>query len=104
MFIALFFIIQSELSDGQRERLTIELQSKGILIHLYDLETIKQKYYDLFIVSRTAIQDPNIRPHNKQRSFWIVDQGEYEGEEGFWVEDDENGEEGFMPLDDEEAF
>ena len=36
--------------------------------------------------------------------FWIVGQGEYEGEEGFWVEDDENGEEGFIPLDDEEAF
>ena len=44
----------AELSDGQRERLTRELQSKGILIHLYDLETIKQKYYDLFIASRTA--------------------------------------------------
>ena len=27
-FIALFFIIQSELSDGQRERLTSELHSK----------------------------------------------------------------------------
>ena len=56
------------------------------------------------IVSRTAIQDPNIRPRNKQRLFWIFDQGEYEGEEGFWVEDEENGEEVFMPLDDEEAF
>ena len=40
-FIAPFFIIQSELSDGQRERWTSESQSKGILIHLHDLETIK---------------------------------------------------------------
>ena len=82
-FIILFFIIQSELSNGQREWLTIELQSNGILNIIYDLGIIKQKYYDFFIISRTTIQDLNIRP-----SFWIVDQGEYEGEEGLWVEDE----------------
>ena len=32
-FITLFFIILSELSDGQRERLTSLPQSKGILVH-----------------------------------------------------------------------
>ena len=82
-FIILFFIIQSELSNGQHEWLTIELQSNGILNIIYDLGIIKQKYYDFFIISRTTIQDLNIRP-----SFWIVDQGEYEGEEGLWVEDE----------------
>ena len=97
-FVVLLFIIQPELPDGQREHLTSKLQNKGSLIHLYDpLETIKQKYYDLFIMSRTAIQDPSICLQNKQqRSFWIVDLGEYEGEKGFWVEDDEKREEGFI--------
>lgn len=40
-FAAQFFIIQSELFDGQREGPTIELQSKGIQIQIHDLKTMK---------------------------------------------------------------
>ena len=81
--IAQFFIIQSELSD----------------------EMLKTHYHELFITTRTSIQDPSIRPQggNRSNTFFILEQGEYEGEEGFWVED-EDGLEGFMSNNDEETF
>ena len=66
---------------------------------------MKTQYHDLFITTRTSIQDPSIRPSggNRSNTFYILGQGEYEGEEGFWVEDEE-GLEGFMSTNDEETF
>ena len=104
-FIALFFIIQSDLSEAHRERLVSDLTLRGIQLHNYQYELIKNRYYDLFIVASTGIQDPNIRKSTKNRTFWIVELGEFEGEAGFWVEDDDNHEEGFTSLEgDEEVF
>ena len=66
---------------------------------------LKTHYHELFITTRTSIQDPSIRPQggNRSNTFFILEQGEYEGEEGFWVED-EDGLEGFMSNNDEETF
>ena len=71
----------------------------------YAYEMMKGQYHDLFITSRTPIQDPSIQPPggNRSNAFYILEQGEYEGEEGFWVEDEE-GLEGFMATNDEETF
>ena len=68
-------------------------------------EMTKTQYHDLFVTTRTSIQDPSIRPPGRNRSntFYILEQAEYEGEEGFWVED-EDGAEGFMANNDEETF
>ena len=70
-----------------------------------DYEMMKTQYNDLFITTRTSIQDPSIRPPGGSRSntFYILEQGEYEGEEGFWVED-EHRTEGFIAKNDEETF
>ena len=104
-FIALFFIVQSDLSEAHRERLVSDLTLRGIQLHNYQYELLKSRYYDLFIVASTGIQDPHIRKSTKGRTFWIAEMGEFDGEAGFWVEDDENHEEGFMPLEaDEEIF
>ena len=40
---------------------------------------------------------------SRQNNFYILEQGEYEGEKGFWVED-EDGNEDFMGTEDEETF
>ena len=101
---AQFFIIQSELSDQQRERLTSAMSLRNISLENYSYEMLKTHYNELFITTRTSIQDPSIRPQggNRSNTFFIVEQGEYEGEEGFWVEDE--GLEGFMSNNDEETF
>ena len=103
--IAQFFISQSELSDQQRERLTSAMSLRNISLENYSYEMLKTHYHELFITTRTSIQDPSIRPQGGSQSntFFIVEQGEYEGEEGFWVEDEE-GLEGFMSNNDEETF
>ena len=103
--IAQFFILQSELSDQQRERLISAMSLRNITLENYTYEMMKTQYHDLFITTRTSIQDPSIRPQGGRGSntFYILEQGEYEGEEGFWVEDEE-GYEGFMSNNDEETF
>ena len=103
--IAQFFIIQSELSGQQRERLTSAMSFRNISLENYSYEMLKTHYHELFITTRTSIQDPSIRPQGDSRSntFFIIEQGEYEGEEGFWVEDEE-GLEGLMSNNDEETF
>ena len=102
---AQFFIIQSELSDQQRERVISAMSLRNISLENYTYEMMKAQYHDLFITTRTSIQDPSIRPPggNRSNTFYILEQGEYEGEEGFWVEDEE-GLEGFMSTNDEETF
>ena len=103
--IAQFFIVQGELSDQQRERLTSAMSLRNFTLETYTYETLKTQHHDLFITTRTSIQDPSIRPQegNRSNTFFIIEQGEYEGEAGFWVEDEE-GQEGFMSNNDEETF
>ena len=78
---------------------------RNISLENYTYEMMKTQYHDLFITTRTSIQDPSIRPSGGHRSntFCILEQAEYEGEEGCWVEDEE-GLEGFMSAKDEETF
>ena len=77
---------------------------RNISLENYSFEMLKTHYHELFITTRTSIQDPSIRPQgNRSNTFFIIEQGEYEGEEGFWVEDEE-GREGFMSSNDEETF
>ena len=103
--IAQLFIIQSELSDQQQERLISAMSLRNITLENYTYEMMKTQYHDLLTTTRTSIQDPSIRPPggNRSNTFYILEQGEYEGEEGFWVED-EDGLEGFMGTNDEETF
>ena len=86
--IAQFFIM---LSDQQRERLTSAMSLRNISLENYSYEMLKTHYHELFITTRTSIQDPSIRPQggNRSNTVFIIEQGEYEGEEGFWVEDEE---------------
>ena len=74
---------------------------RNISLENYSYEMLKTHYHELFITTRTSIQDPSIRPQggNRSNTFFIIEQGEYEGEEGFWLEDEE-GLEGFMSNND----
>ena len=54
--IAQFFIIQSELSNQQRERLTSAMSLRNISLENYSYESLKTHYHELFITTRTSIQ------------------------------------------------
>ncbi|CAE7945372.1 unnamed protein product [Symbiodinium sp. KB8] len=56
--------------------------------------------FDQFSATRTGLQDPNIRhtSHKKDRH------GEYDGADGFWLQDEDTLEEGFLAAEDETVF
>ena len=80
---------------------------------------VRQTMFDQFSATRTGLQDPNIRhtSHKKDRhgrrdqrrkrggrNFLILDQGEYDGADGFWLQDEDTLEEGFLAAEDETVF
>ena len=66
------------------EKLTSAMSLRSISLENYSSEMLKTHYHELFIVTRTSIQDPSIRPQggNRSNTFFIIEQGEYEGEKG----------------------
>ena len=60
----------------------------------YTYLQVKQLFMELFCTRRTGIADPTIR-HVKRCTF-LVDEGEYDGEAGYWVAEEETGDEGFV--------
>ena len=73
--IAQFFIIQSEWSDQQRESLISAMSLSIISLENYTYEMMKTQYHDLFIATRTSVQDPSIRPPggNRSNTFYILE-------------------------------
>ena len=91
--MSLIFFVQSDLNEQQRERFVSSMNIRQIAMPQYTYLQVKQLFLELFCVSRTGVADPNI------------DEGEAEeGEEGFWVIDEETGEEGFTGLFTETDF
>ena len=76
---------------------------RNISLENYTYEMMKTQYHDLFITTRKSIQDPSIRPSggNQSNTLYILEQGEYEGLEGFMSTNDE---ETFCVLEENDAF
>ena len=95
--MTLIFLANSDLSEQQRERLTSHLALRGIMIRDYTLDLIFTSLRTLFTSTKTGIADPSIRPGgigrtSKQRSFYLFEAGEFDGEEGYWAVGDEDEE------------
>ena len=69
----------------------------------YTYLQVKQLFMELFCTTRTGIADPTIR-HAKRSTFLVAEEGECEGEQGYWVVEEETGEEGFVSLFAEDDF
>ena len=76
--IAQIFIIQSE-SDQQRERLISGMSLRNITLDKYSFEMLKTQCHDLFLTTRTSIQDLSRRKPKQ----YLPHPGKREGEEGF---------------------
>ena len=52
----------------------------------------------MFCTTKTAADNPMMQPQGTggRRSFLVIDEGELEGNLGYWAEDDEDGVEGFL--------
>ena len=91
--LSMIFLVQADLNEQQRERFVSSMNIRQIAMPQYTYLQVKQLFLELFCVSRTGVADPNIA-HRKRSSFYIIEEGETgEGEQGFWVVDEETGEE-----------
>ena len=100
----IFLLVQADLNEQQRERFVSSMNIRQIAMPQYTYLQVKQLFLELFWVPRTGVADPNIA-HRKRSSFFIIGEGETEeGEQGFWVVDEDTGKEGFTGLYTENEF
>ena len=87
----------------------------GTRIDSYQYELVKSQVFELFCTTKTGLADPRLRNsvqgqhrgyrnsrNTGGRSFAILDSGDYDGQFGYWVQDEDTLEEGFIAEDDEE--
>ena len=97
---ALLFIASADLTEQQRERLMLNLSSKGIKIRQYNWLNVHEAFQELFFSTKTGFADPMLRHSGKSsgghRSFLIIESSTHEGDYGYWVQDEQSGQEGFL--------
>jgi len=101
--MSLIFLVQADLNESQRERFVTSMSLRQVNMTQYTYLQVKALFMELFCVTRTGIADPTIR-HMRRSTFVVLDEGEYEQEQGYWVVEQETGEEGFVSLFSEEEF
>ena len=103
---ALIFLVNTELTEAQLQQLNQYLEGKNIHMRQYTLANVQEAYKTLFASVRTGIGNPMVRPRTSRtrgskRSFYLFEAGEFDGEEGYWAEDEETHQEGFLSTENE---
>jgi len=93
--VSLMTIVQSDLTEQQRERLTSHLAIKGLPLRNYTFDLTRSAFLELFCAPRSSLDNPSFRPSSQQRTFFVHDYGELEGATGYWAIEEETGHEGF---------
>eukprot|EP00438_Fugacium_kawagutii_P014944 Skav228845 [mRNA] locus=scaffold2630:88:7077:+ [translate_table: standard] len=101
--IALLFLAFAELNEQQRERFVSSMSLRQIDTQAYTYLQVKQLLMELFASTRTGVADPLLR-HNRRSTFIVLDEGDLDNEDGYWVQDADTGEEGFVSLYAEDDF
>eukprot|EP00434_Breviolum_minutum_P044053 symbB.v1.2.039307.t1/scaffold6474.1/size21299/2 len=101
--MSLVFLVQADLNENQRERFVTSMSLRQIDMAQYTYLQVKQLFMELFCTTRTGIADPTIR-HVKRSTFLVIEEGEYDGETGYWVAEEETGDEGLVSLYIEDEF
>ena len=96
--MALVMVVQADLTEQQRERMTSTMVTQGVHVENYTYQGIRQVFTELFCAPKNSWENPSLRGGRTQgRSFCILGDGELDGAYGYWVEDDDSGEQGFLP-------
>ena len=89
-------LVQADLSEQQRERLTSRLALRGIPLQTYTFDLITAAFLELFCAPRPSLDNPSFRPSNQQRTFLVQDYGELDGSTGYWAAEEDTSQEGFV--------
>ena len=98
--MSLIFIVSSDLKLDQREKLIASFELKGIEIPDYNTKLLEETFRKLFIGLNTGFLDPYLKNKSmhRKRAFTILDEGDWEGHLGYWVQDQTTLEEGFFDV------
>ena len=99
----LMFIVASDLSEIQRERLTSTLSLRRMNIPAYTLEAVKTVFVELFCTPKSSMENPSLRAtgHGASMSRTFSVEGYSEHECGQWATEEVTGEQGY--IDDERS-
>ena len=106
--IALIFISTADLSQDQRQSWTSIMTHRNRTMDQYRVMELGEVFIELFCTVKTAVDNPMMNPSGSggRRAFLVLDEGELEGNFGYyWAEDEEDGAEGFLDaLELEDVF
>ena len=70
----------------------------GRTLDQYNMQELRDLFLEMFCTTRTAVDNPmmQLSGSGQRRSFLVLEEGELEGTDGYWAEDDEDGAEGFL--------
>ena len=96
--LALIFVSLADLTQDQRNTLTSIMTHRGRTLDQYNVQELRDLFLEIFCTTKTAVDDPMMQPSGigQRRSFLVLDEGECEGTDGYWAEDDEDATEGFL--------
>ena len=95
---ALIFVTLADLTQDQRNTLTSIMTHRGRTLEQYNITELRDIFLEMFCTTKTSVDNPMIQPSaiGQRRSFLVLEEGELEGTDGYWAEDDEDGAEGFL--------
>ena len=96
--LALIFVSPADLSQDQRNTLTSIMTHRGRTLDQYNIQELRDLFLEMFCTTKTAVDNPMMQPSGmaQRRSFLVLEEGQLEGTDGYWAEDDEDGAEGFL--------
>ena len=95
--MGLMLVAMADLNEAQRLSFTSATVTQKLKIPQYTFDNITEIFTELFCANKTAFNNPFLNTRTGGRSFFIVDEGEYEEETGYWAVDEDTQEEGFLP-------
>ena len=95
---ALIFASLADLMQDQKNTLTSIMTHRGRTLDQYNVQELRDLFLDMFCTTKTAVDTPMMQPSGigQRRSFLVLEEGELEGTDDYWAEDDEDGGEGFL--------
>ena len=96
--LALIFVNLADLTQDQRNTLTSIMTHRGRRLDQYNVQELRDLFLEMFCTTKTAVDNPMMQPSGigQRRSFLVLEEGELEGTDGYWAEDDEDGPERFL--------
>ena len=95
---ALIFVSLAGLTQEQRNTLASIMTRRGRTLDEYNVQELRDQFSEMFCSTKTAADNPMMQASGigQRRSFLVLEEGELEGTDGYWAEDDEDGAEGFL--------